>query len=259
MNRIHPTAVVHPRAELDTGVEIGPGAVIGQEVKIGAGCRIGAYAVLEGRLTLGRENHIGHHAVLGAPPQDLKYAGGPTEVIMGDGNVLREFVTVHRGTEHGGGVTRLGSNVYLMAYVHIAHDNLIADGVVVANAVQLGGHVRIDEYASLGGCTAVHQFVRVGAHAFVGGGAVLQLDVPPFCKVAGSRPRLLGLNALGLRRRGFAEDKMRLLRRAYRLAFRSGLLCREAAERIEQEIVPFCPEAAKFAEFLRTSRRGITR
>ncbi len=259
MSAVHSTAMVHPQAEIDSGVEIGPGAVIGPEVRIGAGCRIGAYVVMEGRVTLGRENRIFHHAVLGTPPQDFKYQGGPTEVVVGDRNILREFVTVHRGTEHGGGITRIGSDAYLMAYVHVGHDNLIGDGVVLTNAVQLGGHVRVDEWAAVGGCAAVHQFVRVGAHAFVGGGAIVLMDVAPFCKAAGNPARLAGLNSVGLRRRGFGDEKLKLLRRAYRLAFGSKLLCKEAAERIEQEIVPLCPEAARLAEFLRASRRGITR
>lgn len=259
MSEVHASAVVDPRAELAAGVEVGPGAVIGPHVKVGARTVIGAHAVLDGHLTIGADNRIFPHTVLGTPPQDIKYKNEPTRLQIGDRNLIREFVTVHRGTPQGKGITSIGSDVFLMAYAHIAHDNLLEDHVVVANSVQIAGHVTLGEYAIVGGCCAVHQFVRVGPHAFIGGGSVVVMDVPPFCKATGNRARLHGLNTVGVRRRGFSEEDVKNLRRAYRLAFQSNLLVSEAAERIEREIAPRCPVARVLTEFLKTSRRGITR
>ncbi len=259
MSRIHSSAVVDSRAELAGDVEIGPGAVIGPQVKIDSGTVVGPHVVIDGDVTIGRDNRIFAHAVLGTPPQDLKYRNEPTRLVLGDANLIREFVTIHRGTPHGGGVTRIGSHVFLMAYVHVAHDNQLGDHVVVANSVQVAGHVEIAEHAVIGGCSAIHQFVRVGAHAFVGGGSVVVMDVPPFCKAAGNRARLIGLNGTGLRRRGFPVDQVRLLRRSYRLAFQSELLVAEAADLIAEQILPRCPPAALLVDFLRQpSQRGIT-
>jgi UDP-N-acetylglucosamine acyltransferase len=259
MTAVHPSAVVDPRAELAPDVEVGPGAVIGPDVRVGSRTVIGAHAVLDGHLTIGADNRIFPHAVLGTPPQDIKYMNEPTRLQIGDRNLIREFATVHRGTPQGKGITAIGSDVFLMAYVHIAHDNLLEDHVVVANSAQIAGHVVLGEYAIVGGCSAVHQFVRVGPHAFIGGGSILVMDVPPFCKATGNRARLHGLNTIGVRRRGFSEEDVKCLRRAYRLAFQSNLLVSEAADRIEREITPQCRAARVLAEFLRTSRRGITR
>jgi UDP-N-acetylglucosamine acyltransferase len=256
---VHALAVVDQRAELAEGVEVGPGAVIGPHVRVGARTVIGAHAILDGHLVIGADNRIFSHAVLGTPPQDINYRDEPTRLQIGDRNLIREFATVHRGTPRGKGVTTIGSDVFLMAYAHIAHDNLIEDHVVVANGAQIAGHVTLGEYAIVGGCSAVHQFVRVGPHAFIGGGSVVVMDVPPFCKATGNRARLHGLNTIGVRRRGFDADDVRHLRRAYRLAFQSNLLVHEAADRIEREITPQCRAASMLAEFLRTSRRGITR
>ncbi len=208
MTCVHPTAVVHPSAKLGSQVEIGPWTVVGADVAIGARSIIGAHVVLEGPLTMGADNHIYPHAVLGTAPQDIKYHNEPTRLEMGDHNLVREFVTVHRGTPQGRGYTRIGSDVFLMAYSHVGHDNLIGNNVVIANSVQLAGHVHLEDYAVIGGCTAIHQFVHVGAHAFVGGGSVVRMDVAPFCKVAGSRARLFGLNSVGLRRRGFSSEQL---------------------------------------------------
>jgi UDP-N-acetylglucosamine acyltransferase len=256
---VHPTAVVDPAAKLGPEVEIGPWTVIGSNVTIGAHSVIGAHVVLEGPLTMGIGNHIYPHAVLGTAPQDIKYHNEPTRLEMGDRNLVREFVTIHRGTPQGRGFTRIGSDVFLMAYSHVGHDNLIGNNVVIANSVQLAGHVHLEDYAVIGGCTAIHQFVHIGAHAFVGGGSIVRMDVAPFCKVAGSRARLFGLNSVGLRRRGFSSDQLMTLRRAYRLAFHSNLLAVEAASRIEAELVPLCPQLSEFVAFLRTSERGLTR
>jgi UDP-N-acetylglucosamine acyltransferase len=233
--------------------------VIGPEVRIGARTVVGPGAVLEGRLTIGEDNRIFSHAVLGSPPQDLKYRDEPTRLEIGDRNIIREFVTIHRGTPHGGGITRIESDVFLMAYVHVAHDNVVHDHVVVANSAQIAGHVILGEYAVVGGCSAIHQFVRLGPHTFIGGGSVVVMDVPPFCKATGNRARLHGLNSIGLGRRGFSNEDLKALRRAYRLAFQSDLLTGEAADRIAEEVVPDCPAAATLSEFLRSSTRGITR
>jgi UDP-N-acetylglucosamine acyltransferase len=256
---IHPTAVVDKNAELGQGVEVGPGAVIGPQVKVGARTTVGTGVVLDGRLTIGQDNHIFPYAVLGTPPQDLKYKNEPTSLEIGDRNLIREFVTIHRGTPQGEGVTRIKSDVFLMAYTHVAHDNLVEDHVVVANSVQIAGHVALGKYAVIGGCSAIHQFVRLGPHTFIGGGSVVVMDVPPFCKATGNRARLHGLNSIGLGRRGFTEQDMLALRRAYRIAFQSDLLVGEAAERIDNEIVPECSRARILSEFLRSSERGITR
>ncbi len=259
MTRIHPSAVVDPKAELAEDVEVGPGAVIGPNVQIGAGSIIGAHAVLDGHLSMGEGNRVYPHAVLGTEPQDIKYRNEPTRLEFGNHNLIREFVTVHRGTPQGTGVTRICSNVFLMAYAHIAHDNVVEDFVVVANSAQIAGHVFLGEHAVVGGCTAIHQFVRIGQHAFIGGGSIVVMDVPPFCRATGNRARLHGLNGIGLSRRGYSKDDLKALRSAYRLAFQSDLLIAEAADRIEREITSACPQAALLTEFLRTSKRGVTR
>ena len=259
MTKIHERAVVDPAAELDDDVHVGPGAVVGPHVKIGAGTRVGAYVVLDGHLKIGRNNQICPHAVLGTPPQDVKYAEEPTRVEIGDGNRIREFVTIHRGTPQGRGLTRIGSNVFLMAYSHVAHDNIIEDHAILANLVQLGGHVHIMAHAIVGGASAVHQFVRIGAGAFIGGGSMVDMDVPPFCNATGNRARLHGLNTIGLKRRGFGPEKLKAVRQAYRWTFQSRMLSAEAAERIDAELIGLCPELVDFSDFLRSSQRGITR
>lgn len=259
MNRIHPSAVVDPGAQLGVDVEIGPGAVIGAHVELGARTRVGAHAVIEGHTRIGTDCRIFSHAVLGTAPQDVKYADEPTRLVFGDRNIVREFVTVHRGTPQGRGVTTIGSDVFLMAYSHVAHDNLIADHVIVANNSQLAGHVQLGEHAIVGGVSAVHQFVRIGSSAFVGGGSVVVMDVPPFCKATGNRARLHGLNVIGLKRRGFSGSDLKAVHRAYRLAFHANLLVAEAVARIRQELVPECSAISQFADFLESSERGVTR
>jgi UDP-N-acetylglucosamine acyltransferase len=259
VTNIHPTAVVDPQAELDLDVDIGPGAIIGPQVKIGAGSIVGAYSVLEGDISLGRNNRIYPHAVLGTPPQDLKYRDEPTRLEIGDNNLIREFVTIHRGTPQGEQVTKIGSNVFLMAYCHIAHDNLLEDHVVVANGVQIGGHVHLGEHAVVGGCSAIHQFVRVGAHAFIGGGSIIVMDVPPFCRATGNRAHIHGLNVVGLKRRGFSDQDLKILKQAYRITFHSDYLVEEATQKMEQDLLPECSAVGLLSDFLRTSSRGITR
>jgi len=259
MTRIHPGATVDPKAELDGDVEVQAGAVIGPHVRIGARTVIGFHAVLDGHLTLGCDNRVSPHAVLGTPPQDIKYRDEPTRLEIGDRNLFREFVTVHRGTPQGRGVTRIGSDVFLMAYSHVAHDNILSDHVVVANGAQIAGHVTLGEHAIVGGASAIHQFVRVGALGFIGGGSVVVMDVPPFCKATGNRARLHGLNTIGLKRRGYSEADLKAIRAAYRIAFQSNLLVQEAAANIERDYAGSCPAIRLLTDFMRTSERGLTR
>lgn len=259
MNSVHPSAVVFDGAELGDDVSVGPGAVVGPDVKIGDGTTIGAHAIVDGHTTLGKSCRIFPHAVLGTAPQDLKYAEEPTSLVLGDRNIVREFVTVHRGTPQGRAVTTIGSDVFLMAYSHVAHDNIIEDHVIVANNSQLAGHVHLGEYAIVGGVSAIHQFVRVGPHAFIGGGSVVVMDVPPFCNATGNRARLHGINTIGLARRGYDDGQLKAIRKAYRLAFHSNLLAKEAAARIDEQLLEQCPDLSLFTNFLRTSERGVTR
>ncbi len=259
MSQVHPSAVVAEGAELGRDVMVGPGAVVGPDVKIGDGTRIGAHAILDGHTTIGKMCRVFPHAVLGTPPQDLKYSDEPTRLVLGDRNIIREFVTVHRGTPQGRGLTTIGSDVFLMAYSHVAHDNILQDHVIVANNTQLAGHVHLGDYAIVGGVSAIHQFVRVGPHAFIGGGSVVVMDVAPFCKATGNRARLHGINTIGLERRGYDKGQLRAIRKAYRLAFHSNLLAKEAADRIDEQLLEQCPDLRLFTEFLRTSERGVTR
>lgn len=254
---IHPTAMVDPRAELGPGVKVGPWAIIGPQVTIGADTWVGPHVVIEGPTEIGCRCRIHPFAVLGTPPQDLKYRGEPTWLRIGDDNVIREFVTVNRGTEHGGGQTVIGNGNLLMAYCHVAHDCRIGNGVIMANVATLGGHIEVEDHAIIGGLAAVHQFVRIGTHCLVGGASAVSQDVPPYGLVAGNRAKLYGLNVVGLRRRGFPEETIAALRQAYRLLFRSGSLRRALAE-VRQRWSD-CPEVQHLVEFVERSKRGITR
>ena len=236
MARIHPSAVVEPSAELDDDVEVGPYAVIGAGVAIGAGTVIGAHATLEGPTTLGRDNRVHPHASLGGPPQDKKYRGEPTRLVIGDGNTFRECVTVNRGTVQDQGVTTVGDRNWVMAYVHIAHDCRIGSDTILANTTNLGGHVQLGDWVILGGCTQVHQFVKVGAHAMTGTGTILLHDVPPYTMVSGNPSAPHGLNTEGLRRRGFEPDTIALLKRAYRTLYRSELSLQQARDALLEQI-----------------------
>ena len=203
---VHPTAIVDARAQLEADVEVGPYAIIGADVRIGAGSRIGAHCVLEGPSVIGRNNHIHAHAAVGGAPQDKKYADEPTELIIGDGNTIREFVTINRGTVQGGGVTRIGDDNWIMAYVHIAHDCVIGSHTILANSVTLAGHVTIHDHAILGGFSLIHQFCKVGAHAFTGMGSKINCDVPPFIVVGSDMSVPRGINSEGLKRRGYTPE-----------------------------------------------------
>jgi len=256
--RIHPTAVVAAGAALDADVEVGPYAIIGPRVRIGAGTVVGPHAVIEGRTTIGVGNRIFHHASVGTEPQDLKYHGEDSELIIGAHNIIREFATLHTGTEGGGMITAVGDGNLLMNFTHVAHDCRLGNRNILANGAQLGGHVIIEDFVVVGALAGIHQFVRIGESAILGAGSMVSKDVPPFCNAAGDRARLHGLNLLGLKRRGFADDAVRELKRAYRLMFQSKLKVVDAVARIRAEVAP-SREVDHFVAFVEGSERGVCR
>lgn len=255
---IHPTALVDPGARLGENVTIGPYAVIGAGVEIGEGTMVGPHAVIEGPTTIGRDNRIYQFASLGAAPQDKKYAGEPTRLEIGDRNTIREFCTFNRGTTQDAGTTRIGDDNWLMAYVHIAHDCVVGNQTIFANNAQIAGHVHVGDWAILGGFTVVHQFVRIGAHAMTGMGTILLQDVPPYVMANGNPSAPHGINAEGLKRRGFGPEAIAALRRAYKTLYRNGLKLEEACAEI---IAAAKDEAAlaPLADFLAAPGRGIIR
>lgn len=252
---IHPTAIVDPSAEIAEDVAIGPFSVIGPKVRIASGTRVGPHVFIERNTHIGSDCRIHNGAVLGSDPQDLKFGGEETLLIVGDNTTIREYATLNRGTS-AHGQTEIGSNCLLMSYSHVAHDCVIGDRVIVSNAVQMGGHVTIGEWAIVGGLTAIHQFVRVGAHAFVGGAARVQKDIPPYVKAAGSPLALYGLNSVGLQRRGFSEEVRAELKKAYRLLFASSYNVSQALERARSELKS-SPEVDGFLAFIEQSERGV--
>ena len=256
--RIHPTAVIDTAAALADDVEIGPYAVIGPDVEIGAGSRVGAHTVITGHTRIGKHNVISHFASVGEAPQDKKYGGEPTRLEIGDNNTIREFCTLNRGTAQDAGVTRIGNDNWIMAYVHIAHDCQIANHTIFANNSQLAGHVHIGDYAILGGFTAVHQFCRVGAHSITGLGAVVLQDIPPYVKASANPARPFGVNTEGLRRRGFGADSLAALKRAYRTLYREGLTLEEAKAALAPEAAA-CAEVRVLLDFVSEPGRGLIR
>ncbi|MEW6690040.1 MAG: acyl-ACP--UDP-N-acetylglucosamine O-acyltransferase [Pseudomonadota bacterium] len=255
---IHPTAIVEPGARLAGDVAVGAYSVIGAQVEVGAGTRIGPHVVIEGRTRIGRNNRIWQFASIGAPPQDKKYADEDTAVEIGDGNTIREYVTINRGTAHDASVTRVGDDNWIMAYVHFAHDCRIGSHAIFANACELAGHVHVGDWATLGATTLVHQFVRIGAHSFTGMGTYLDRDLPPFVRAAGNMAQPYGINTVGLRRRGFPPATIDALKRAYRTLYRSGLGQEEARRGLEAQ-AGSCAEVRMILEFLDASRRGFIR
>lgn len=255
---IHSTAIVHPGARIAEGVGIGPYSVIGEHVVIGAGTVIGPHVVIEGFTEIGRDNHLFQFASVGAAPQDLKFRGGETRLRIGDRNTVREFVTLHCGTEDGGGETTIGNDNLFLAYSHVAHDCHVANRVILSNGATLAGHVRVDDFAILSGLCAVHQFTRIGCHVMVAGGSMVAQDAAPYTMVQGDRAKTVGLNLVGLKRRGFSEETLRIIKKAYRLVFRSGLKVEEALARIDAELENI-PELSVFVEFVRQSERGVAR
>jgi UDP-N-acetylglucosamine acyltransferase len=257
MAKIHPSAVIDPKARLADDVEIGPYVVIEGEVELGSGCAVGPFCRFEGPVTVGPANRFVSHASIGAPPQDLKFKGDPTRLEIGPGNLFREFVTVHRGTPGGGGVTRLGGHSLYMIGSHIAHDCQVGDYVIFANNGTLAGHVHVGSFATVGALSAVHQFCAVGEYAFIGGGTIATKDVLPFMKTVGSRPaRCFGPNTVGLERKGFSEDRLRALKTAWRHLHSAKLTTTEALERIGDELAG-APDAMRLVEFIRASERGV--
>jgi UDP-N-acetylglucosamine acyltransferase len=254
--RVHATAILDPSVELGEGVEIGPYAVLGPNVRIAEGTKIGAHVVIERDTALGRDCRVHSGAVLGGDPQDLKYGGEAAPLLIGDRTVIRECVTVNRGTE-ARGRTQIGADCLLMAYSHVAHDCILGDHVIIANAVNMGGHCDLGDWVIVGGITAIHQFVHIGAHAFVGGSSAVRKDVPPFVKAAGDPLRLFGLNSVGLQRRGFSDDERAALRRAYRLLFQSKTNLRESVLTVRNELTGTTHVELLLA-FIERSERGVT-
>ena len=256
---IHPTAVVDPGAEIDSNVEIGPFTVIASDVQIHSGAIIGSHVTIDQYTTVGCDCHIFQHAAIGAVPQDLKFKGEKSVVKIGRGTTIREFVTIHRGTELGGGITEIGEENFLMAYTHVAHDCFTGRKVIFANAATLAGHIRVGDCAILGAFVAVHQFVRIGDHAYIGGMTAVTKDIPPYVLASGTpRARLYGLNAVGLKRHNFSKETMLALKKTYRILFRLGLTLNEGIERVTAEVDQI-PEVVNFIKFVKSSERGITR
>ena len=253
---VHATAIVDAAAELGQGVVVGPWALIGPGVEVGDGTEIGPRVFIERDTLVGEDCRIANGAVLGTDPQDLKYRGERTTLRVGDRTVIREFATLNRGTS-ASGRTVVGTDCLLMAYTHVAHDCELGNHVILANSVNMAGHVLIEDWAIVGGLTPIHQFVRIGAHAFVGGGCRVPQDIPPYCRVAGNPPRLYGLNTVGLERRGLSEETRRALKQAYRLLFQGEENLSRAVERVECE-VPGIPEVKHLLQFIRSSERGVT-
>lgn len=259
---IHPTAIVHEGAWLHPSVTVGAYSVIGAHVKVGAGTRIGPHCVIEGHTTIGADNQIFQFASLGAQPQDKKYAGEPTELVIGDRNTIREFCTFNTGTSQDAGVTRVGNDNWIMAYVHIAHDCAVGSHTILANNATLAGHVHVGDWVILGGLTGVHQFVKIGAHAMAGFASRVAQDVPPFMMIEGNPLAVRGFNIEGLRRRGFTTERLKAVKQMHRLLYRQGLTLEDAVQAIAS-LAAEMPEAAQdialMQSFLTASTRGIAR
>lgn len=256
--RIDPSAQVHPDAQLGDGTVVGPNATIGPHVRIGRRCQIGASTVIDGWTTLGDDNQVFPFASIGLIPQDLKFRGEQTSLTIGNRNTFREFVTINRGTAGGGGTTSIGNDNVFMAYAHVAHDCRIGDGTIFANAATLAGHVLVEDHATIGASSGVHQFCRVGRHAFIGGYSVVTKDALPFAKTVGNRARIFGLNTIGLKRRGFSSSVIAKLKHAHRYLLQSKLNTTLALEQIERDPTLSCDEVRYLVDFIRSSKRGVT-
>ncbi|MGH8247738.1 MAG: acyl-ACP--UDP-N-acetylglucosamine O-acyltransferase [Gammaproteobacteria bacterium] len=256
---IHPTAVVHPDARIGDGVTIGPYSDIGPGVDIGAGTSVASHVVIKGPCRVGSDNRIFQFCSIGDEPQDKKFRGEKeSALVIGDGNVIREYCSINRGTSGGGGTTRIGNNNWIMGYVHVAHDCVVGNHAVFANNATLAGHVRVDDYAILGGFTGIHQYCRVGKHSFSAIASVIVKDVPPYILVSGNTARPTGLNREGLKRHGFGNGDIEILRRAYRIVYRDGLLLKDALTELAS-LIPQCAAVADFRSFIESSERGVVR
>ena len=255
---IHPTAIIDSQADIDSNVQIGPYSIIGANVHIGSGTVIGPHVVIQPHVEIGPDCHIFQYASIGAVPQALKFQGEETYVKIGRGTVIREFVTVNRGTGFGGEITEVGEENFLMAYVHIAHDCKTGRNVILANNATLAGHIVIEDFVTVGGLVAIHQFVRIGNYAYIGGKSAVVKDIPPYIIAAGDRAKLHGLNSVGLKRHGFSQETLSSLKKAYRIFFRIGLTLNEAIERVKAEVEQV-PEVNNLIQFIKSSERGITR
>mgnify|MGYP001328663247 CR=1 FL=1 len=257
--KAHPTAIVHPQAKIASSVTVGAYSIIGSGVELGADCEVMSHVVIDGNTRAGVGNRFYPYASVGLDPQDLKYKGEPTRLEMGDGNIVREFVTLHRGTAEGGGVTRIGSKNLLMAYVHIAHDCQLGDSIIMANAASLAGHVKIGNQAVVGAFCGVHQFCRIGAYSFLGSYTVVNKDILPYSKTSAPRPvEVLGANRIGLERRGLTDEEIREIERAFRVLYRSKLNTSQAIEALEAQGIQ-SEHVQAMVDFIRTSERGIAK
>jgi UDP-N-acetylglucosamine acyltransferase len=269
MSLIHPTAIIDPQANIEHSVKIGPYAIIGPHVTIGAGTQIGSHTVIEGHTSIGKDNVISHFASLGGVPQDMKYRGEPTKLVIGDRNTIREFTTIHTGTIQDKGVTTVGDDNWIMAYVHIAHDCIVGNHTIFSSNAQIAGHVIVEDWAIVGAMSGVHQFVRIGQHSMLGGASALVQDIPPFVLAAGDKAQPHGLNAEGLKRRGFTPETIAALRHAYRILYKDGLTFEDAKVAIQSmkkegyDGTILTSEAQEkvdlFLSFISASNRGIIR
>lgn len=255
---IHPTAIISPDATLAEGVEVGPYSIIGPDCHIGRDTIIGPHVVIESHTDIGEGCRISQFASLGGAPQDLKYRGEATRVVIGNHNTIREYVTINRATIADIGVTRIGNHNLLMTYCHVAHNCQLGNHIVMANAANLAGHIHVEDFAIIGGLSGVHQFTRIGAHCIIGGASAVTKDVPPFVMASGNFAKLFGLNLIGLKRRGFTEETLQALKKAYRIVFRSSMLLSAAIEKVEQEVEDL-PEVRQFLTFIKESKRGLCR
>jgi UDP-N-acetylglucosamine acyltransferase len=256
---IHSAAIIDPKAEIGKGVEIGPYSVIERDVSIGEGTKVGPHVIIREGTRIGKGCRVFQFASIGEAPQFLGYKGEKTFLQIGDRNIIREFVTLHRGTVKGGGKTVIGNDNYLMAYSHVAHDCQIGNEVVMANGATLAGHILIEDYAIIGGLSAIHQYCRVGTHAFISGLTGVSLDIPPYMLSSGSRAKLFGLNAVGLKRHRFSEETLKALKKAYRVIFRSGLTLENATKKVGEDDIFRIPEVQHLLQFIQHSKRGICR
>lgn len=259
MTIIEETATVSKKAFIDEDVYIGPYSVIGEKVRIAKGVRVGRSVIIENRVTIGENSYIGHFSSIGVKPQDVKYKGEDTELIIGKNNQIREYVNISIGSVDGNGKTIIGDNNLIMSYSHIAHDCILHNNIILANLATLAGHVEIKSYAVVGGLVGIHQFVKIGEYVMIGGGSMVTQDVPPFLLVEGNRAKPYGINVKGLKRWGFTQEKISLIKKAYKIIYNEGLLLKEAIAKIESELLPILPELRLLIDFVRNSSRGIVR